>query len=452
MKKQIFAFVLCLCLLVSGCSHPELVFEETETREAEKETVTTSEKEAEGEEPNAKNCYGVPIFIRENEYQTILDAEPDEIMGRRLTWENINSFPIKSEEMSLMERRMLCVEFLQFAKTALWIPDEDYGYVKNKNGTQDKMFGGEIYGGLPYIGMGTGSVYRLMDYMDEERGVVDMSEASRHPTLFGNQCSVGAYWGWARVINSASYDWTYNMVASRGFIPVGPYTYNTAISSLKEESTAEICEKNGEQIMFQSYAKMLPADGLIAYHPTGGHVIMCSTLPHVVYNRDGSINGEESYLCITDQHQRWVEAESASGMRYQHKNYINRKFTFQKLFTAFYIPFTFGEFLGTDPVEETVCTFAHEGDEITVNQLKTTPVTANYGISDVYAYVSDAEGKVLFYRAARVTHAGETKMDLSQTVYGTTFDKYADGNHTVEVVCQLGTGERISLYKGKLVK
>ena len=48
MKKQIFAFVLCLCLLVSGCSHPELVFEETETREAEKETVTTSEKEAEG--------------------------------------------------------------------------------------------------------------------------------------------------------------------------------------------------------------------------------------------------------------------------------------------------------------------------------------------------------------------------------------------------------------------
>ena len=110
MKKQIFAFVLCLCLLVSGCSHPELVFEETETREAEKETVTTAEKETEGEEPNAKNCYGVPIFIRENEYQTILDAEPDEIMGRRLTWENINSFPIKSEEMSLMERRMLCAD------------------------------------------------------------------------------------------------------------------------------------------------------------------------------------------------------------------------------------------------------------------------------------------------------------------------------------------------------
>ncbi len=416
------------------------------------ETQENVKKPAAKEKSNAKNCYGVPIFIEENEYQIIDDTDPDEIMGRRLTWENINSFPVKSADMSAMELRMLCVEFLQFAKTALWIPDEDYSYVKNKNGTEDEMLGGEIYGGLPYIGMGTGNIYRLMDYMDEERGVVDMSQASRHPTLFGNQCSVGAYWGWARVINSADYDWTYNMVASRGFIPVGPYTYNTAISSLKEESSAQICEKNGEQIMYQSYAAMLPADGLIAYHPAGGHVIMCSVAPHVVYNKDGSINGEESYLYITDQHQRWVEAESAAGMSYLHKNYINRKFTFQKLFTAFYIPFTFGEFLGTDPVEETVCTFAHEGGEITVEQLKSTPVTANYGISDVYAYVKDAAGSVLFYRAARVTHAGETKMDLSQTVYGSTFDKYADGSHTVEVVCQLGTGERLSLYSGTLVK
>ena len=350
-----------------------------------------------------------------------------------------------------MELRMLCVNFLQFAKTALWIPDEDYGYVKNKNGTQDKMFGGEIYGGLPYIGLGTGNVYRLMDYMDEERGVVDMSEASKHPKLFGNQCSVGAYWGWARVINSADYDWTYNMVASRGFIPVGPYTYNTAISCFKEEGTDQICEKNGEQIMFQSYAKMLPADGLIASYPTGGHVTMCSIAPHVEYNRNGSINGEKSYLYITDQHQRWVEAENAAGVTYQHKNYINRKFTFQQLFKAYCVPFTFAEFQGTDPIEETVCTVDLEGDSVTVSQLKNAVVKANYGISDVYVYLKNSDGEALFYKAARVTHAGETKMSLGETVYGTTFGKYADGNYTVEVVCQLGTGERLSIYSGTLL-
>jgi len=411
-----------------------------------------AESKQQKEHTNAVNPYGIPIHIRENEYQTIEDVPGTELMGRRLTRENISSFPVKRGDMSTMELRMLCVDFFRFAKTALWIPDEDFSYVRNKNGSQDKMFGGEIYGGLPYIGNASGNIYRLMDYMDEKRGVVDMSEASKHPKLFGNQCSIGSYWGWARVVNSADYDWTFNMVASRGFIPVGPLAYNFGISSFNEENTAQICEKNGEQTLYQCYAKMLPADGLISSHPAGGHVIMCSVAPHVEYFSDGSIDGQNSYLYTIDQHQRWTEKESVSGTVYQHKNYIDRKFTFAALFKGFNIPFTFGEFLGTDPVEETVCTFSHVGNEITVEQLKSASVTANYGISDVYAYVSDADGKLLFYKAARAPKAGRMQIDFSQTVYAATFDKYADGTHTVEVICQLGTGERLSLYSGTLVK
>ncbi len=452
MKKRSFAFLLCLCILFSGCSRLESPSEKSGTGEAVKETREEAEKETGREKPNTKNCYGIPIYLHENEYHKITDAAATEITGRRLTWENINSFPVKSADMSTMELRMLCVEFLQFAKTALWIPDEDFSYIRNKAGSQDKMFGGEIYGGLPYIGNGSGNVYRLMDYMDEERGVVDMSEASKHPKLFGNQCSIGSYWGWARVINSADYDWTFNMVASRGFIPVGPVTYNEEITSFSQEDTAQICAKNGEQILYQSYAKMLPADGLISSHPAGGHVVMCSVAPHVEYLPDGTIDGENSYLYITDQHQRWVERENSAGITYQHKNYINRKFTFKALFKGKNIPFTFGEFLGTDPVEETECSFSHEESEITVEQLKNAHVTANYGISDVYAYVTDADGKLLFYKVARAPKAGRKTLDFSTTVYGATFDKYADGNHTVEIVCQLGTGERISLYTGTLVK
>ena len=437
-----------MCLLLPGCSQLSSESEAETTAEPEETKAPPSATE----KANAENCYGLPIHILENEYQEIVDAPDTELMGRRLTWENINSFPVKSADMTTMELRMLCVDFFRFAKTALWIPDEDFSYIRNKAGSQDKMFGGEIYGGLPYIGNGSGNIYRLMDYMDEARGVVDMSEASKHPKLFGNQCSIGSYWGWARVINSADYDWTFNMVASRGFIPVGPLKYNTEIQSFSEENTAQICEKNGEQTMFRSYASMLPADGLISSHPAGGHVIMCSVAPHVEYFSDGTIDGQNSYLYIIDQHQRWAERESASGMLYQHKNYIDRKFTFEALFKGKNIPFTFGEFLGTDPIEETVCSFGHTDSKITVEQLKTTPVTANYGISDIYAYVSDSEGKTLFYKAARAPKAGRKTLDFSTTVYGATFDKYADGNHTVKIVCQLGTGERLTVYTGTLVE
>lgn len=447
--KRIFAVLLCCCALMPGCSRIQPM---TDPGPVEITEETAEESDTDDGKYNAVNCYGVPIYINENEYQTIEDASPDELMGRRLTWDNINSFPIKSEKMTLMERRMHCLDFFKFAKTALWIPDEDFSYVRNKKGTVDKMSAGEIYGGLPYIGSSTGNIYRVMDYMDEERGVVDMSEISKYPNLFGNQCSVGSYWGWARIVNSANYDWTFNMVASRGFLPVGPYTYDLSISSFNEHTTVQICYENGQQTMYQSYANTLPADGLISNDPSVGHVVMISSKPVVSRNADGTINGEESYLYVTDQHQGWVEQENSAGTVYEHKNYIDRKLTFKKLLNSNYVPFTFGEFLGTDPIEETVCSFAHEESEITVEQLKSIPVTANYGISDIYVYVKDAEGKPLFYKVKRAAAAGRKEMNFSETIYAATFNQYADGNHTVEVVCQLSTGERPTVYTGKLVK
>jgi hypothetical protein len=242
------------------------------------------------------------------------------------------------------------------------------------------------------------------------------------------------------------------MVASRGFIPVGPYTYNKEIKSFEEYGTIQICADNGEQMMFESYANTLPADGLISNDPQVGHVVMVMGKPVVKYNSDGSIDGANSYLYVTDQNQGWLEETNSAGALYNHKKNIDLKYSFRGLWKANYVPFTFGEFLGTDPIEETVCTFAHESDEITVEQLKTTPVTANYGISDIYVYVKDGEGEVLFYKVKRANTAGKTSMDFSDTVYAATFNQYADGNHTVEIVCQLGTGERPTIYTGTLVQ
>ncbi len=451
--KQRFAILLCVSVLLTGCARLEPAIEEKVETETKTVQANTSKSSVKKVQYNAVNCYGAPIYIEEGEYPIIAGAPSTEITGRSLTLENLDSFPIKSEDMTLMERRMLCVEFFQFAKTALWISDDDFSYERNKKGTVDKMTAGTIYGGVPYIGYATGNVYRVMDYMDSETGVVDMSELSRYPLLFGNQCSVGSYWGWARVVNSADYDWTYNMVASRGFIPVGPMTYNKEITSFNEYSTVQICFDNGEQTMFKSYANMLPADGLISNDPSVGHVVMCTAVPTVVYKADdGTIDGANSFLCFTDQNQGWIEEENAAGTVYQHKKFINKKISFASLLKSSYVPFTFGEFLGTDPVEETVCTTNLTGETVTVQQLSNAVVTANYGISDIYIYVKNAEEEVLFYRVKRADIAGKMQMDFSDVVYDFTFGKYTDGKHTVEVVCQLGTGERPTIYTGTLVK
>ena len=373
-------------------------------------------------------------------------------INQKLTWEAINAFPIKSENMTEDEMRDLCVNFFRFAKTALWIPNDNWEFVKTNSGTIDNLYKGNIYGGLPYIPVASGSIYRLMDYINEETGVVDMTEPMQNPKLFGNQCSIGAYWGWSRVINSTNYSWTYLMVERNGFLRVGPYTYDDNLLRFEDGvyTTTDVINENGPEVMFQSYAAMKRADGLVNY-TTAGHTMMCSSDPVVVYNADGTIDGAQSYLTIIDQHVDWSTATNEAGDEYQHKNYVDRKFTFNQLMADSYIPFTFAEFQGTDPIEATECTFSHTGDTITVEQLVKGTVTANYGISDCYAVLKDADGNEVIRGVKRSETAGVMEQNFIKAVDMTLWSEYTDGSYTVEVFCQLGTGERPTIYTGTLV-
>lgn len=366
-----------------------------------------------------------------------------------LSWEKINAFPIKSADMTEDELRQLCVDFFLYSKTALWTPDRDMSYLKTKDGKIEEVLAGTIYGGLPYMTLSSGNVYRLLDNMDQQTGVVDMTEFMEYPRFLGNQCSIGVYWGWGRVINSAQFEWSDDMVHDKGFLRVGPYTYGPLLSfteGICDPST--IIAANGEQVMCQSYEAMKLADGLVCF----GHVVMCTGAPVVVYNPDGTINPQESYLYISDQHSAWVEAVNEKGDTYLYKNYVQKKHTFRELLDHGYIPFTFGEFLGTDPVEETQCSFSHTGDTITPSQLRAGTVNANYGLSDAYAIIRDKDGNPVFQCVKRAEKAGTATLNFYKTYPDDAFDDYASGEYTVEILCQLSTGERLSIYTGTLVK
>lgn len=375
------------------------------------------------------------------------------VIRDKLSWDQIRAFPVKSKEMSVVQLRQLCVDFFRFTKTFLWTPDDDFHYIRNAKGSEDHMYRGQIYGGLPYIGLGTGNVYRLMDYYDPETGVVDIKAAAKELKLFGNQCSIGSSWGWARVISSAAYTGTPEMVQANGFLRLGPYTYDDSLADFKISgvTTTQIIAQNGEDVIFESYACLQPADGLV-YYRTAGHVIMCSAAPHVVRNADGTINPEESYVTIIEQAQRWVEMTSTSGDSFLAKNSVDKNMTFRKLVEEAYIPFTYGEFQGTYPIEDTWCEFSHRGDSVTAAQLKAASVTSNFYIADVYAELLDNEGNVTFREACRCRLTGRKLLELDEAIHPEAWEPYADGKHTVRILVQLGTGERPCVYQGMLVK
>ena len=369
-------------------------------------------------------------------------------INEKLTWDAINAFPIKTSDMTVEQMRDLCVDFFYFSKTALWIPNQNWQYTIASSGKGDEMIMGQIYGGLPYITNGGGNVYRLMDYIDEATGVVDMTEPMKNPTLFGNQCSYGSYWGWARVINSATFNSTPHLVHNNGFLRVGPYTYPDSLTQFTD--THAIIKENGPDVMFASYAQLQHGDGVV-YFIEDGHVMMIKTDPVVVYTADGKIDGNESYLYIVDQHGAWTEDKNEAGDTFTHKNYINKKFTFNELMVQGYLPFTFAEFTGADPVEETQCTFSYTGDTITPMDVNAGTVTSNYGVSHIYAQVLDKDGNIVLSTVS-MEHKPTYTLNFNRKIDIDQWNAYTDGNYTVQIVAQLGTGERPTVYTGKLVK
>ena len=400
-------------------------------------------------------------------------------LQNQVSWEGINSFKSTKEiaelyktdkAAAIAEARKVAVEFFTYAKTATWIPAEDWNFTHHSDGTgPDMMTGGQVYGGLPYVGMAASGIYRLMDFIDPETGVVDITTAGGKlgtdgmailQKYFGNQCAQGAYQGWARFINSADYAGTPTMTVKKNFIRVGDYTYPDYTTTWTVGyNTVAVCKENGDQVMWESYAKLIPGDGVINF-TSAGHVMMIVSEPVVKRNADGTIDGQQSYLYITDQHVKFETYQHPDGGdTCQYARYVERKFTFADLSAekAGYIPFTYKEWLGEDPIEVPEYTISHSGESITIDQIYKTTITSNYHLYDIYVSVYNADGVEVFKTATHSDYASEYELKFGKVGANVaTWGKLenldpANYEYTVKIYAQSGTGERPTLWEGKLV-
>ncbi len=424
--KRILALLLIVSTLFSLLACASDLTEETETGEAS-------------------------VTAEETENKDLALKEIPEICDK-LTLEKINAFPVAKESMTPEEARELCVSFFRFCQTFAWTPNKTMTFVRNAKGSKTTVQAGTIYGGLPYGGVSSGNVYRLLDYLDQETGVVDIEKAAPNAdvSLFANQCSMGAFVGWGRAINSADYDWTSGMVQKNGFIPVGDYKYDANLSSFSQKGTDEIVKENGQNVMFESYAKMKPADGLVEYG-TAGHVIMCSSEPVVVRNADKTINGEESYFTVIDQGQAYKEKKQTDGTPFLVQGGVDRKVTFAGAFESSYLPFTFAEFLGQDPIDTPKVECTVKGDSCTADELTKAHLSSNYAIFDVYIDFINEKGEVVVPRVSRSKTVDVYEANINSFVMGSVIENYAKKGYSVRISVQTAAGPRLIAFEGKLL-
>ena len=462
MKRTLFLIVALLMLLPTLASCSSLAEEGSDTQVG----ATLQETDSKGGEETP--------FLDINPYDPV-----------NLTREQLNALPIASEDLTPAQRRMLAVNYFELQLTFRWrsnmdIYDYPTTYAKKDKSLEQKY----IYSGIPYQSTGTGNLYRWLEYYDEETGIMDLSRALEENGGYGddgavtkvelnengdiiykryrsfmalfNQCSVASGWGWARVVNSASLGWTYDMNVRNGFIPVGSYTYPdmqkidqfgvateanpTAFDN--KDVIAYVLSQNGENGMNECYAKMKPGDCLVS----GGHAMMVKSVS-MVYKKDGTPDWARCTAIAIDQGENWATDSFLEEVPYRRQGSVDTVYTFAYFQKNSYLPFTFREFLDeNDPIDKEHIAFydayiksnrgylsacypdfnfssaeldelsgigvekasvwtnvLQKSENLSASELESVIVAANYPISDVFVTVKDPSGKVLLkntYRAS----------------------------------------------------
>jgi len=372
----------------------------------------------------------------------------------KLTWDQINAIPVASSEMTVAQLRQICMDYFRLQLSFQWTPDEEINYTIANSGKKVSLPTGKVYAGLLYVTDATANLYSLMSYYDSETGILRVSDVgSRNiAQVIGNQCSFGSFWGWARAINSSTHTYTNTINYSHGCLPVGPYTYDTSIKTwgAPNVTTKEVCQSNGQQIIFQSYAAAKPADGLVTYN-TAGHVRMISNV-HVEYKTNGEIDGDKSYLNYLDQDSGFTSKVLPDGSKADVQGGLDSKVTFAKLFSSSYLPFTFAEFLETDPVEPAEATLSCTDFNGDYQTLYAASVSCNYAISDIVVTVYDAEGKEVYQRVAHNTEPNTKNYTMSKVLTLSVKNLAAKAGNTIKLECRAGNSTLIPLYQGVLTQ
>ncbi len=361
------------------------------------------------------------------------------IPGKSLV-QQLKQIPVAKPGMREYRLRQICLDYMKLQCEFPHLLSENVTYTIGSQKKERHMPAGMVHGGLPYVTCGSGNLYRMAEICDPETGVLDAtSECIQNARIFGNACSGGASISWSRVVNSANFSYTFGMCKAQGFLPVGPYKYPEEFKSFRNAekyNQKSVCKDNGEQVMYESYAAMLPADGVVST----GHVRMNSAYPTVVRDENGFIDGDKSYTLMTEQvcYSTGVGnniRKHPDGTHYCAQGMVDMKYTFKQLFDTFYIPFTFAELIGTKEVEDGKVEISQE------KNLKEASLKSNFPISDVFVTITDAKGEEVYRTVYRAPDFFIKEMPLAKILPWEEMQSVA--GEKIHFSCQLYNGEKI---------
>ncbi len=364
----------------------------------------------------------------------------------------LDALPVATADMTEDELREICVRYMAMQQGIVWTPETDWIYEIDYNGKSVHLKRGLRYAGLPYTAAAT-DLETFLDYYDEETGVLHVGRSgATYNGFVGDTCTTSCFWAWARVTSTFRLRGVKYVNPSYGAVPLGPYTCDPSIDNFANHTTDLIVKDNGEQVMFESYALLKPASGLVSCVNLPGHVRMAMEDAVVVRKADGTIDGEESYvLCIEQTFSEKEEPCEDGVLRTIGK--VGKKYTFKTLFDTWYLPFEIQELCGKAEVQKAETHLANGSTAL--DEIMEDTVVSNYAISRVKAVFRTPGGETAFEAVAH-GNAYDHKIGRAMPVKNVFYTGHLLRNlkkgerYSLTLEVRLGSGETFTLDFGEV--
>ena len=366
----------------------------------------------------------------------------------------------------LAQRRDIVESHMRKITSMIWRADVDMLWAVPDNVLPEQasenfnIVAGRLYQGLPYSfsGGSFGSWEELVTGPDEH-GVFSVSDMNwqmfsggGNVARFGTDCSGAITQSWSQIGASIRLQATKDMCPKYGYLHVGDYT-----TSDDKIDDAEI-QAIDAQVMFRAYAQLQKADALVH----NGHVRMAVSV-NVVYNDDGTINGEESTVTYLEQTRQLMREDvhyynEALGEDVWELCGVDKVISFQTLYGYSYRPITCLELIdatvGPDipAVTDSLSATAYGFDTL----LQGTLTTKNWAMDTVQMTITDSAGITVQEGLITAPRSGAgTRYKVPMSMFASEAptrmlgyispDTLPAGAYHCKVTCKLTTGQEFTV-------
>jgi hypothetical protein len=304
---------------------------------------------------------------------------------------NVTKYARKTST-ELEARRTKVLDKMKQITGVQYTVDKQYSFIHGSNTIT--LVPGVVYQGMPYSDNAPFSPDAFMDFKTttNANGVHTMSFTVNNPNFFpGNSCADAVFWSWGTVSSTIKFFSSYDMIEDKGVYTVGDFDVQASdISNGVWVNTADVCTRNGLDVMSNAYAFMVKGDAMQRITPNlGNHTILVGDVV-VKYKADGkTINPDASYILYYDQHGGYNTTPQAglngqnviTCCRYNEKKY------FSELYTEGYLPVTCIELLEDAPLADIVFTDTEE--TLNFSTVTNGMIETNYALSKIEMVITN---------------------------------------------------------------